>query len=595
MRGVILAYRTHTLKEVDPSLENKTITICGWVNKRRDHGNLIFLDIRDRYSLLQVVVNPENKDNFKIAEEIRSEYVLQIKGELRRRPAGTENPKISTGEFELIAKDINILNRSKVPPFSISDEQKDYDEKLGLKYRYLDLRRAEKKDQLIKRHLITNIIRNHFVENDFLEIETPYLTKSTPEGARDFLVPSRLQPGSFYALPQSPQLFKQILMVSGFDRYFQIVRCFRDEDLRADRQPEFTQVDVEMSFIEPSDIMNITQDLFRKLNSKFGIECAYPIQTMKYDDAMNRFGTDRPDLRNPLEIFDFTEVFKNTQLKIFKNVIEKGGHIKGFILKNDQCSSTRPILEKINNMAKDFGLPGIAWILFDGSEIRSPIAKFLSEDEINSFKKTFDLCDKDAILLAAGKGGLLQSLGSLRIFLGNEFKLINEDEFKYLWVVDFPLFEYDDKEDRLNSVHHPFTAPHPEDMEKLDTDPLSVRSLAYDIVLNGNELGGGSIRINNTQLQSKIFKLLNISPEEAQLKFGFLLEALEYGAPPHGGIALGLDRISMLFTGAKSLRDVIAFPKTQSGTCLLTDAPSQVDRKQLEELSISVKIKEEPN
>ncbi|MEO1783689.1 aspartate--tRNA ligase [Thermodesulfobium sp. 4217-1] len=588
-----MAYRTHTLKEVDKSLENKTITICGWVNKRRDHGNLIFLDIRDRYSLLQVVVDPENKDTFKIAEEIRSEYVLQITGDLRRRPAGTENTKISTGEFELAASDIKILNRSKVPPFSISDEQKDYDEKLGLKYRYLDLRRSEKKAQLIKRHMITNIIRNHFVENDFLEIETPYLTKSTPEGARDFLVPSRLQPGSFYALPQSPQLFKQILMVSGFDRYFQIVRCFRDEDLRADRQPEFTQVDVEMSFIEPSDIMGITEDLFRKLNSKFGIECNYPIQTMKYDDAMNRFGTDRPDLRNPLEICDFTEILKNTQLKIFRTVIEKGGHIKGFILKNIQCSPTRPILEKINNMAKDFGLPGIAWILFDGSEIRSPIAKFLSEDEINSFKKIFDIGDKDAILLAAGKDGLLQSLGLLRIFLGNEFKLINEDEFKYLWVVDFPLFEYDEKEKRLSSVHHPFTAPHPEDLEKLDTDPLSVRSLAYDIVLNGNELGGGSIRINNTHLQSKIFKLLDISTEEAQIKFGFLLEALEYGAPPHGGIALGLDRITMLFTGAKSLRDVIAFPKTQSGTCLLTDAPSQVDRKQLDELSISVNIKEE--
>ncbi len=593
MRGVTLAYRTHTLKEVDKSLENKTITICGWVNKRRDHGNLIFLDIRDRYSLLQVVVDPENKNTFKIAEEIRSEYVLQITGDLRRRPAGTENTKISTGEFELAASDIKILNKSKVPPFSISDEQKDYDEKLGLKYRYLDLRRSEKKAQLIKRHMITNIIRNHFVENDFLEIETPYLTKSTPEGARDFLVPSRLQPGSFYALPQSPQLFKQILMVSGFDRYFQIVRCFRDEDLRADRQPEFTQVDVEMSFIEPSDIMGITEDLFRKLNSKFEIECNYPIQTMKYDDAMNRFGTDRPDLRNPLEICDFTEILKNTQLKIFRTVIEKGGHIKGFILKNSQCSPTRPILEKINNMAKDFGLPGIAWILFDGSEIRSPIAKFLSEDEISSFKKTFDLGDKDAILLAAGKGGLLQSLGSLRIFLGNEFNLVNEGEFKYLWVVDFPLFEYDEKEKRLNSVHHPFTAPHPEDLEKLDTDPLSVRSLAYDIVLNGNELGGGSIRINNTDLQSKIFKLLDISPEEAQIKFGFLLEALEYGAPPHGGIALGLDRITMLFTGAKSLRDVIAFPKTQSGTCLLTDAPSQVDRKQLDELSISVNIKEE--
>jgi len=593
MRGVILAYRTHALKEVDRSLENKTITVCGWVNKRRDHGNLIFLDIRDRYSLLQVVVNPENKDIFKIAQEFRSEYVLQITGDLRRRPAGTENMKISTGEFELVASDIKILNKSKVPPFSISDEQKDYDEKLGLKYRYLDLRRTEKKEQLIKRHLITNIIRNHFVENDFLEIETPYLTKSTPEGARDFLVPSRLQQGSFYALPQSPQLFKQILMVSGFDRYFQIVRCFRDEDLRADRQPEFTQVDVEMSFIEPSDIMGITEDLFRKLNSKFGIKCSYPMQTMKYDDAMNKFGTDRPDLRNPLEILDFTEILKNTQLKIFKSVVEKGGYIKGFVLKNNQCSPTRPILEKINNMAKDFGLPGIAWILFDGSEIKSPIAKFLSEDEINSFKKIFDLGDKDAILLAAGKGSLLQSLGSLRIFLGNEFNLIDENEFKYLWVVDFPLFEYDEKEKRLNSDHHPFTAPHPEDLEKLDTDPLSVRSLAYDIVLNGNELGGGSIRINNTNLQSKIFKLLNISPEEAQIKFGFLLEALEYGAPPHGGIALGLDRITMLFTGAKSLRDVIAFPKTQSGTCLLTDAPSQVDKKQLDELSICVNIKEE--
>ncbi|PMP85881.1 MAG: aspartate--tRNA ligase [Thermodesulfobium narugense] len=588
-----MAYRTHTLRDINKSLENKIITICGWVNKRRDHGNLIFLDIRDRYSLLQVVVDSENKENFKKAEEIRSEYVVQITGELRKRPLGTENTKISTGEFELVANTINILNKSKVPPFSISDDQKDYDEKLGLKYRYLDLRRPDKKENIIKRHIITNTIRNHFLENDFLEIETPYLTKSTPEGARDFLVPSRLQPGTFYALPQSPQLFKQILMVSGFDKYFQIVRCFRDEDLRADRQPEFTQIDVEMSFVEPNDVITITEELFKKLNSQFGIECNYPIKRMSYKEAMNKYGTDRPDLRNPLEICDFTEILRNTKLKIFRSVIERDGYIKGFILKNKDCHNSRPILEKINNMAKDFGLPGIAWILFDGSEIRSPIAKFLSEDEINSFKKIFDIGDKDAILLAAGKDGLLQSLGLLRIFLGNEFKLINEDEFKYLWVVDFPMFEYDEKEKRLSSVHHPFTAPHPEDLEKLDTDPLSVRSLAYDIVLNGNELGGGSIRINNTHLQSKIFKLLDISTQEAQIKFGFLLEALEYGAPPHGGIALGLDRITMLFTGAKSLRDVIAFPKTQSGTCLLTDAPSQVDKKQLDELSISVNIKKE--
>jgi len=570
---------------------NRDVVIMGWVQRRRDLGGLIFVELRDRQGIVQVVFNPEiNPDAHQRAQLLRSEYVVGIKGKVVLRPEGTVNPSLSTGGIEVIAQETKIFNISKTPPFPIEEEE-GVAESLRLKYRYLDLRRPVLQRNLILRHRVAREVRNYFDRLGFLEIETPMLTKSTPEGARDYLVPSRLNPGHFYALPQSPQLFKQILMVSGFDRYVQIVRCFRDEDLRSDRQPEFTQIDVEMSFITVDEIRRIMEGLMAHIFKEIlGVELKRPFPTLTYDDAMNRYGNDKPDLRFGMELKDVSDVLAGSSFKVFQEVLKGKGIIKGIHVAGGGRFSRKEI-DDLVPVVEAFGAKGLSWAKVNSDGWQSPIQKFLNKEQMQAVSDRMGASENDLLLFVAGPPRVVhQALANLRLHLGRKLALIPPDVFQFVWILEFPLLEYDEGEKRFAAVHHPFTAPKDEDLPKLKDHPGEVKAKAYDLVLNGSEIGGGSIRNHLEDVQSLIFEKLGMGEEEARERFGFLLEALGYGTPPHGGIAFGFDRLVMILSHSESIRDVIAFPKTQKAVCLMTEAPSNVDPKQLEELSIRVKI-----
>ena len=573
----------------------KDVILMGWVQSNRDHGGLIFIDLRDRDGICQIVFNPEhNIVTHKIAATVKDEWVIAIRGKVANRTEDTVNPNIKTGIIEVIADELKILNTSNVIPFLI-EEDINVEELLRLKYRFLDLRRNTMKDNLILRHKIVTATRNFLNTEGFLEIETPYLTKSTPEGARDFVVPSRLNPGEFYALPQSPQILKQTLMVSGFDKYYQIVRCFRDEDLRADRQPEFTQIDLEMSFVDENDVISTVEGMIKEIFKKSkGIELELPFKRISYHESMQKYGNDRPDTRFGLELEDISEIFMESEFKVFREAVNKGGIIKALNLKGRGNDLTRKDIDDLTEEAKTLGAKGLAWIKALENELQSPILKFFSDNEVGKLKSQLNIEPGDIVFFGADSSYTVNLvLSNLRLKLADKLGIIDHSTYKLLWIVDFPLFEYDNKEKRYVALHHPFTSPKDESLDKIESDTENVLSKAYDIVLNGVEIGGGSIRIHRKDVQEKIFNKIGLSDEEANDKFEFLLNALEYGAPPHGGIALGLDRIVMLLTGSESIRDVIAFPKTQKGSCPLTNAPSEISIDQVLELGLKIDKKTE--
>ncbi len=586
--------RTHHCNVLGKNNVGEEVILMGWVLRRRDHGGVIFIDLRDRRGITQVVFNPEvNPEVHTKAHQIRSEWVLAVRGKVEARPGDMANPKLTTGEIEVLVDELRILNKSETPPFPL-DEEADVSDNIRLQYRYLDLRRPEMGANLIMRHKAVQAIRNYLNENDFLDIETPMLTRSTPEGARDYLVPSRVNAGKFYALPQSPQLFKQLLMMAGMDRYYQIVKCFRDEDLRADRQPEFTQIDMEMSFVEEEQVIDVTEGMIQALfQSTLGIDVAPPFNRITYDEAMGRFGTDRPDMRFGLELTDLTEIASTCSFKVFRGVADSGGTVRAINAKG--CATfSRKDLDNLTDYVLQFGAKGLAWVkMKEGGEWQSPIGKFFSAEEREAMNARLGAEEGDLLFFGADKPAVVfQSLGELRVELARKLDIVKEGKFNFTWVTDFPLVEYDEKEKRFQALHHPFTAPRADHIDKLALDPAAVYSRAYDLVLNGTEIGGGSIRIHQRDVQQKVLKALGISEEEANQKFGFLLRSLELGAPPHGGIAFGLDRLLMIITGGSSIRNVIAFPKTQKATCPLTEAPASVARKQLTELYLQPDWKE---
>lgn len=581
--------RTHHCNALSVADVGKEVVLMGWVQRRRDHGGVIFVDLRDREGITQVVFNPEfHPDIHEKAHTIRNEFVIGVRGKVEMRPEGMANPSLATGEIEVMVSELKILNTAKTPPFLVEDDI-DVSENIRLKYRHIDLRRPCLQKNIIKRHKAAFAARKFLDSKGFLEIETPVLTKSTPEGARDYLVPSRLNPGSFYALPQSPQLFKQLLMVSGFDRYFQIVRCFRDEDLRADRQPEFTQIDLEMSFAGEEDIMEVAEGLISEIfESVAGIDVAPPFERMTYADTIARYGLDKPDIRFGLELVDISDIVENSKFKVFSGAVAKGGIVKAINAKG--CSEfTRREIDELTDFVAVYRAKGLAWIRVKENEWQSPITKFFSEEEKAAMAQRLDMQPGDIVFFGADTQKIVnESLGHLRNFLGRKLGLVDDSIYRFVWITDFPMFEYDETEKRYQAMHHPFTAPFDEDLDLLESDPSAVRSRAYDLVLNGSEIGGGSIRIHSKNMQIKVLEALGMAPEEYEGKFGFLISALESGAPPHGGLAFGFDRLMTILCGGASIREVIPFPKTQKGACLLTDAPSEASPEQLAELGIKI-------
>ncbi|UOQ47336.1 aspartate--tRNA ligase [Gracilibacillus caseinilyticus] len=570
---------------------NQEVLLKGWVQKRRDLGEIIFIDLRDRSGVVQIVFNAEHgKELHAIADSVRSEYVIEVKGEVVERESETINPKIDTGDIEVIVSEITVLNEAKTPPFSLTDEL-DVSEDIRLKYRYLDLRREVMQETFKLRHQATQSIRSFLNSESFLEMETPMLTKSTPEGARDYLVPSRVHEGYFYALPQSPQLFKQLLMVAGFEKYYQFARCFRDEDLRADRQPEFTQIDIETSFMSMEDILSMTERMMKKVMKDVkGLDIETPFQRLPYDEAMERFGSDKPDVRFEMELVNLSEVVKESGFKVFRQAVENGGKVSAINLKAKAEQYSRKDLDNMTDFAKIYGAKGLAWLKVEEESLVGPIAKFFSSEEQAQFRRLLDVNPGDLLFFVADKKQVVyDTLGALRIKLAKDHQLIDESKFEFLWVTDWPLLEYDEETGRYHAAHHPFTMPFESDFDKLDTDLAAVRAQAYDLVLNGYELGGGSLRIYQREMQNQMFEKLGFTKEEAEEQFGFLLDALEFGAPPHGGIAFGFDRLIMLLAGRTNLRDTILFPKTASASDPMTDAPNAVDVKQLNELHLKLK------
>lgn len=575
---------------VDDNFVGNEVVVMGWVKRRRDHGGIIFLDLRDREGLLQVVINPDDKEIFSLAQSIRNEYVVAVKGIVQKRPEGTENPKIKSGFVEVKANLLKILNDSKTLPFQL-DEYLDVGEEIRLKYRYLDLRRTKLQQNLLLRDKIIYSIREFMHTNGFIDIETPFLAKSTPEGARDYLVPSRVNPGKFYALPQSPQIFKQLLMVAGFDRYYQIVRCFRDEDLRADRQPEFTQLDIEMSYIDRDDLLSLLEAMFKKvLKDVLGMDIKLPIDRLTYDEAIDKYGTDAPDVRFGMHLKSIEKLLIDSNYNIFSEALKQNGVIRGLKLEGASHFS-RKDLDEINSFVMSMGTKGLSYIRVSEGNNVSPLSKHLGNDKINEIVKYFDGNVGDIVFIMAGERNVVNlALAKTRVMLAKKMNLIKDDSYAFVWIVDFPLFEWNKDEKKYDAMHHPFTSPRDEDVRFFDEDPLKIKAKAYDLVLNGQEIGGGSIRIHRSDIQSKMFKTLGLTEEQIERKFGFFVEALRYGTPPHGGIAFGIDRIVSIFTNSDSIRDVIAFPKTQKAVCLMTDTPSVVDEKQLKELFIKIDL-----